>query len=54
MKVVLMGIVKSVLTEYIFKRLIYIGLKALVKSTKNELDDEALKIIAVALGLEDK
>ena len=54
MSVVLMGIVKSLISEYVLKRLVYVALKALVKSTKNTLDDEALLIVGKALGLEKK
>lgn len=54
MPVILMGLVKGLLTEYVLKRLVYVALKALVKSTKNELDDEAVHIIGQALDLEEK
>jgi hypothetical protein len=54
MTVILATLAKGLISEYIFKRLIYIGLKALVKSTKNVLDDEALMVVAQGLGLEDK
>ena len=53
MPVIAMTILKSLLTEYVMKRLVYIALKSLVKSTKNTLDDEAVKTIGTALGLED-
>ena len=54
MSIVFTNILKSVVTEYVFKRLIYLGLKALVTSTKNKLDDEAVAIVGEALGLEEK
>jgi hypothetical protein len=49
--VLLLGIVKSLVTEALFKRVVLIALKALVKSTKNTLDDELVKPVADALGL---
>lgn len=54
MPIIVATILKSLVSEFVFKRLIYIALKALVKSTKNELDDQAVKVIGQALGLEKK
>ena len=44
-------VLKSLITEAIFKRLVLIALKALVKSTKNKLDDELVAPVAKALGI---
>jgi hypothetical protein len=54
MTTIAMNILKSLMTEWLMKRMVYIGLKALASSTKNELDDEAVKTIGQALGLEEK
>jgi hypothetical protein len=54
MMTIFMTIAKSLMTEWLFKRIAYQGLKALVASTKNELDDEAVFIVGQGLGLEDK
>tara|TARA_R100001463_G_C3489754_1_gene217873 strand:- start:619 stop:798 length:180 start_codon:yes stop_codon:yes gene_type:complete len=51
---VLTNLCKSVVTEYVFKRLIYLGLKSLADSTENKLDDKAVAIVGQALGLEEK
>jgi len=49
-----MSIIKSLMTEWLMKRLAYTALKALAASTKNDLDDEAVFIVGQSLGLEDK
>ena len=49
-----MGLLKSLMTEFLFKRLAYMGLKALAASSKNELDDEAVFLVGQTLGLEDE
>ena len=54
MAVMAMTILKSLITEALMKRLVYIGMKALAKSTKNTLDDEAVHAVGIALGLEEK
>jgi hypothetical protein len=54
MQVMLMSLLNTLLTEWLFKRLAYMALKALAASSKNKLDDEAAFIVGQALGLEDK
>ena len=54
MSTILMSLLKSLMTEFLFKRLAYLGLKALAESSKNELDDEAVFLVGQALDLEDK
>ena len=49
-----MSILKSLMSEWLMKRLAYAGLKALAASTDNELDDEAVYAVGQALGLESK
>ena len=54
MNVIMMGILKSLMTEWLMKRIAYTALKALAKSTKNDLDDKMVLLIGQSLGLEDK
>ncbi len=54
MAAIAMSILKSLMTEWLMKRIVYRSLEALASSTKNELDDEAVFNVGQALGLEDK
>jgi len=54
MQIILATVVRHLFTEYVFKRVIYIGLKSLAKSTKNTVDDELVKVVGQALELEEK
>ena len=54
MQAFLLGLAKSLMTEWLVKRLAYMALKALVASSKNELDDQAVFLVGQALDLEDK
>lgn len=54
MAAIAMSILKSLMSEWLMKRMAYMALKALASSTKNDLDDEAAYIVGQALGLEDK
>lgn len=49
-----MAIIKSLMSEWLMKRMAYMALKALASSTDNALDDEAVFTVGQALGLEDK
>tara|TARA_R110000868_G_scaffold147733_2_gene369319 strand:+ start:556 stop:750 length:195 start_codon:yes stop_codon:yes gene_type:complete len=53
MQAFLLGLAKSLMTEWLMKRLAYMALRALVASTKNSLDDEAVYLVGQSLGLED-
>lgn len=54
MQAFLLTLAKSLMTEWLMKRLAYMALKALAASSKNKLDDEATFLVGQALGLEDK
>ena len=54
MQIILATVLRYLVTEYVFKRVIYIALKSLAKSTKNTVDDELVKVVGQALELEDK
>ena len=54
MQVIAMTILKSLITEALMKRLVYIAIRALAKSTKNKLDDDAAHAVGIALGLEEE
>ena len=54
MQAFFLGLAKSFMTEWLFKRLAYLALKALAASSKNNLDDEAVFLVGQALELEDK
>ena len=41
------------LTEWLIKRIVYLGAKALVTSTKNKLDNQIVYVLGQALELED-
>jgi hypothetical protein len=51
---IFMTIGKTLMTEWLMKRLAYSALKALAASTKNELAMETTYTVGQALGLEDK
>ena len=54
MQAFFLGLAKSLLTEWLMKRLAYMALKALAASSKNTLDDQATFLVGQALGLEDE
>ena len=54
MQALLLSLGKTMMTEWLLKRLAYLALKALVASTKNDLDDKAVYLVGQSLGLEDK
>ena len=54
MATIFMTIAKSLMSEWLMKRLAYMALKALAASTKNELDNEAVFLVGQGLGLEDE
>ena len=54
MQVILATVLRYLMTEFVFKRVLYICLKSLAKSTKNTVDDELVKVVGQALSLEEK
>ena len=54
MMTIFMGIAKSLMSEWLMKRLAYAALEALAASSKNELVMETAYTVGQALGLEDK
>tara|TARA_R110002126_G_scaffold194320_2_gene342447 strand:- start:321 stop:503 length:183 start_codon:yes stop_codon:yes gene_type:complete len=51
---IFIGIAKSLMSEWLMKRLAYAALTALADSSDNELAKETAFVVGQALGLEDK